>query len=84
MEGIVYGTDAYDVAKGADCLVLVTEWNAFRSLDLQRLKTLMRAPLLIDLRNVYRQKEMEAAGFDYHSVGRPIDLVGRFESRAAE
>ena len=68
---VTYAADAYDVASGADCLVLVTEWNAFRSLDLTRLNTAMRSPTLVDLRNVYRRKEVEAAGFAYASVGRP-------------
>lgn len=68
---VTYAADAYDAAAGADCLVLVTEWNAFRSLDLERLKMAMRSPTLVDLRNVYRRKEVEAAGFIYADVGRP-------------
>lgn len=72
IENVHYAADAYDVAHGADVLVLVTEWNAFRSLDLARLKSLMNEPILVDLRNVYRQKEVEGAGFTYHSVGRPV------------
>lgn len=68
--GVEYGESAYDVAKGADCLVLVTEWNAFRSLDLPRIRELMISPVLVDLRNVYRPNEAEAAGFAYTSVGR--------------
>jgi UDPglucose 6-dehydrogenase len=66
-----YAADAYDAATGADCLVLVTEWNAFRSLDLERLKTAVRSPTLVDLRNVYRRRDVEAAGFSYASIGRP-------------
>ncbi|KKB79264.1 UDP-glucose 6-dehydrogenase [Devosia soli] len=72
IQNVEYATDAYDVAQGADVLVLVTEWNAFRSLDLERVKAAMNTPVLVDLRNVYRQKEVEAAGFTYHSVGRPV------------
>lgn len=68
---IEYCTDAYDVAHGADCVVLVTEWNEFRSLDLDRLKSLMKTAILVDLRNVYRRKDVEAAGFAYSSIGRP-------------
>ena len=71
LDNVDYATGAYDAAAGADCLVLVTEWNAFRSLDLNRLKAAMRSPTLVDLRNVYRRKEVEAAGFSYASVGRP-------------
>ena len=72
IHNVEYATDAYDVAQGADVLVLVTEWNAFRSLDLERVKAAMNEPVLVDLRNVYRQKEVEAAGFTYFSVGRPV------------
>ncbi|MEO5808021.1 UDP-glucose/GDP-mannose dehydrogenase family protein [Devosia sp.] len=68
---VTYGASAYEIAEGADCLVLVTEWNAFRSLDFGRLKGLMKTPTLVDLRNVYRRPEVEAHGFAYHSVGRP-------------
>lgn len=71
LDNVEYCQDAYDAAKGADCLVLVTEWNAFRSLDLARIKDLMISPVLVDLRNVYRPSEVEAAGFIYSSVGRP-------------
>lgn len=69
MPSATYCTDAYDAAAGADCLVLVTEWNEFRSLDLARVKTLMGKPVIADLRNVYRRKEVEAAGFVYTSIG---------------
>ena len=70
LDNVEYCDSAYDAAKGADCLVLVTEWNAFRSLDLPRIKDLMISPVLVDLRNVYRPSEAEAAGFAYTSVGR--------------
>jgi len=62
--------DAYDVAKGADALVLVTEWNQFRNLDFEQLKTLLRSPILIDLRNVYDPERVASYGFYYVSVGR--------------
>lgn len=74
LENVAFGTDAYDAAAGADCLVLVTEWNAFRSLDLKRLAQTMATPNLVDLRNVYRRKEVEAAGLSYSSIGRPTDV----------
>jgi UDPglucose 6-dehydrogenase len=67
---VEYGKDAYDVAKGADALVLVTEWNQFRRLDLQRIKGLLKSPIFIDLRNVYDPKQMERLGFNYSGVGR--------------
>ena len=67
---IEYGKDAYDVAKGVDVLVLATEWNQFRRLDLQRIKGLLRTPIFIDLRNVYDPDQMRRLGFDYCGVGR--------------
>ena len=60
----------YDAAKGADILVLITEWNEFRGLDLERLYALMRGDLIVDLRNVYVPAEARAAGFTYVSIGR--------------
>ena len=71
MSNVDYATDAYDAADKADCLVLVTEWNQFRSLDLKRIKSLMNTPNFVDLRNVYRPAELESEGFTYSSVGRP-------------
>lgn len=72
MDDITYTTDAYDAAKDADCLVLITEWNEFRSLDLERLHKIMKQPVFVDLRNVYPPREMAAAGFSYTSLGRPL------------
>jgi len=69
LQGVTYAEDAYDCAHGADALVLVTEWDAYRALDLARLKQRMRAPVIVDLRNVYRAEEMARHGFDYHRVG---------------
>jgi UDPglucose 6-dehydrogenase len=60
----------YEAIEGADAVVLVTEWDAFRALDLERVKRIARAPVLVDLRNVYDPAEMRAAGFTYTSVGR--------------
>jgi UDPglucose 6-dehydrogenase len=67
---IEYGKDAYDVARGADALVLATEWNQFRRLDLQRIKGLLKNPIFIDLRNVYDPDQMKRLGFNYCGVGR--------------
>jgi UDPglucose 6-dehydrogenase len=63
--------DAYTAMKGADAIVIITEWNEFRALDLERMKSLMRTPIVVDLRNVYAPKEMIAAGFQYSCIGRP-------------
>jgi len=68
---INYCDDAYSCAKGADALVIVTEWGEFRALDLKRLRAEMKQPVLVDLRNIYRREDIEAAGFTYESVGRP-------------
>ncbi len=62
--------DSYDVCRGADVLVIVTEWNEFRMLDLDRVKELMAVPILVDLRNIYDPAAMRAAGIRYESVGR--------------
>lgn len=67
---IEYGEDAYAVAKDSDALVLVTEWNQFRRLDLQRIKELLKSPNFIDLRNVYDPDQMKQMGFNYTCVGR--------------
>jgi UDPglucose 6-dehydrogenase len=62
--------DAFDALEGADGVVILTEWNEFRALDLVRMKALLKRPLMIDLRNIYRPAQMSAAGFTYVSVGR--------------
>ncbi len=67
---ILYCDDPYQAAEGADCLVLVTEWNEFRYLDLSRLKDLLKSPRLVDLRNVYNPSRMKEMGFHYTGVGR--------------
>jgi UDPglucose 6-dehydrogenase len=61
----------YEVAEGADALVILTEWDQFRALDIDRIKAAMRAPVVIDLRNIYRPDELRSRGFRYVSVGRP-------------
>lgn len=70
MMEIDFVTDPYEAADGADAAVLVTEWNEFRALDLDRLKTIMATPVFVDLRNVYRAHEVEPHGFTYHSIGK--------------
>ena len=63
--------NAYEAADGADALVIATEWNQFRKLEVDRLHQLLRHPLILDLRNLYEPEKMAAAGFDYLSIGRP-------------
>ena len=65
-----YRKDAYDAMTGADGVVILTEWNEFRALDLPRVKAALKAPLMVDLRNIYRPAQMAEAGFRYTSVGR--------------
>jgi len=67
---VEYLTDAYQVASGADALVLVTEWNEFRQLDMARVKQLMRRPVIVDGRNIYDPAVMRSLGFTYRGVGR--------------
>ncbi len=71
LPGITYCVDAYDTMKEADAVVILTEWNQFRNLDIKRMKTLLKAPVMVDLRNVYNPADMKAAGFSYTCVGRP-------------
>jgi UDPglucose 6-dehydrogenase len=68
---VLYCGDSYACAKGADALVIVTEWEQFRALDLHRLKQEMASPIIVDLRNIYRPDEVIAHGFQYESIGRP-------------
>ncbi|WP_454762118.1 UDP-glucose dehydrogenase family protein [Caulobacter segnis] len=70
LKGVEFKTGAYEAAEGADALVIITEWDQFRALDLDRLKLLMRSPVVIDLRNVYKPAEMVKHGFTYASIGR--------------
>ncbi|MGP4693706.1 UDP-glucose dehydrogenase family protein [Agrobacterium cavarae] len=70
IEGIDYAQGPYEAAQDAEALVIVTEWNQFRALDLARLKSTMKSPVLVDLRNIYRADEVTAHGFSYSSIGR--------------
>ncbi|GAC1334820.1 MAG: hypothetical protein NVSMB26_18210 [Beijerinckiaceae bacterium] len=71
LHDVDYAEDAYACASGADALVIVTEWDLFRALDLERIKTALKAPLIVDLRNIYEPADMRRRGFNYVSVGRP-------------
>jgi UDPglucose 6-dehydrogenase len=71
LPALTYCHDEYEAAKGADALVIVTEWEQFRALDLDRLKQVMtEKPAIVDLRNIYLPDEMRQRGFIYESVGR--------------
>ena len=71
MPDITYCNDAYETMKDADAVVVLTEWNQFRSLDTKRMKSLLKSPVLVDLRNVYTPSDMRAAGLTYVCIGRP-------------
>jgi UDPglucose 6-dehydrogenase len=68
---VTWCEDSYDAMSDADAVIILTEWNEFRALDLARAKSLLSKPLMIDLRNIYSPDEMKRNGFDYISIGRP-------------
>jgi UDPglucose 6-dehydrogenase len=70
LRGVDFAENPYDAAEGADALVIITEWDEFRALDLDRIKLIMNKPVLVDLRNIYKPDDMKARGFAYTSVGR--------------
>ncbi len=70
LPNVLFSKDIYEAVEGADAIVILTEWDTFRQLDFQRIKTLVNDPLLIDLRNMYSPDTMEKYGFTYHSLGR--------------
>jgi len=67
---IEYAVDEYDAIRGADALVIITEWNQFRALDMEKVKRLLNSPKIADLRNIYEPKDMREMGFEYVGVGR--------------
>ena len=70
IDNVTYCENAYEAMEGADAAVIVTEWDAFRALDLARVKSLLNRPLLVDLRNLYRREDLVDLGFEYVAVGR--------------
>ncbi len=70
LEDVAYFSDPYEAIAGADALAIVTEWDAFRALDLARVRSLLKAPVFVDLRNIYTPGEVAGAGLAYHGVGR--------------
>jgi UDPglucose 6-dehydrogenase len=70
INGLEYASDEYDAIRDADALVIVTEWNQFRALDMEKVKSLLRAPKIADLRNIYEPSDMREMGFEYVGVGR--------------
>lgn len=70
LKDVEFKSDAYAAAAGADVLVIITEWDQFRALDLDRIKALMKTPTLVDLRNIYKPEDLRSRGFKYASIGR--------------
>ena len=70
LKGVDFKAGPYEAIEGADAAVILTEWDQFRALDMDRVKQLMRAPVMVDLRNIYQPSDMQARGFSYVSVGR--------------
>ena len=70
INSITYCSSAYEAMDGAEAAVIVTEWDAFRALDFERAKGLLKTPLLVDLRNLYSRADVERRGFRYVAVGR--------------
>jgi len=71
LDGVEFCDDAYDALVDADALAIITEWNAYRALDIPRVKELMKAPVMVDMRNIYDPANMRKHGFSYFSIGRP-------------
>lgn len=69
--------DPYDLAAGTDAIIVLTEWNEFKHLDLARIRRAMRTPIVIDGRNIYEPETMEAAGFIYRGMGRGYNGAGK-------
>jgi UDPglucose 6-dehydrogenase len=67
---VSYSNSNYDALKGADCLAIVTEWNEFRRPDFERMRSLMRTPVIFDGRNLFTSEQMKQSGFTYYSIGR--------------
>ena len=72
LSDVTYTDGAYEAIEGADALVIITEWDEFRALDLHRIKTLLKTPIIVDLRNIYRPETMKEQGFTYANIGRPV------------
>lgn len=71
LDDVEFRDSSYATIEGADALVIITEWNEFRALDLKRVKSMMKTPVMVDLRNIYDPHDMAIKGFTYHSIGRP-------------
>jgi UDPglucose 6-dehydrogenase len=82
--GVEFASDAYEAATGADAVLILTEWEEFAALDLERLRALVKYPIVLDGRNLYDPAVMVEHGFSYYSVGRPAALTDEFPARTVE
>ena len=80
--GVDFASDAYSAASGADAVLILTEWEEFASLDLDRLRSVVKYPIVLDGRNLYEPSAMVEHGFSYHSVGRPAALCEELPATA--
>ena len=83
LSGVTFCASAYEAMEDAHALVIITEWNEFRALDLGRVKALLKTPTIVDLRNIYKPADMAEAGFSYFSIGRDPAAPRRAPARAA-
>ncbi len=83
LQDVAWQKDAYGAAQGADCLAIITEWNEFRALQLDRLKEILAQPIIVDMRNIYKPEDMAEAGFTYISIGRPRPHAATAQSTSA-
>ena len=70
LDGVVYRENAYGAAEGADALLITTEWNEFRNVDLEKIRSLLKRPVVFDLRNILDPEKMRSSGFEYFGTGR--------------
>ena len=70
---LILAEDPYELATGADALIVVTEWNEFKNLDLERIRTLLKQPILLDGRNIYNPEDMVSLGYTYLGIGRSFE-----------
>ena len=84
LKNVNWCEDTYEALDGADALVIVTEWNEFRSLNFDRIKKILKGSVVVDLRNIYDPKTMTDAGFRYSSIGRPLNRKRFFTAREAQ
>ncbi len=71
LRNVVYCKDSYAACRGSDCIIILTEWDEFKEIDLKKVKSLLNQPVIVDGRNIYQPEKVRAMGFRYYSIGRP-------------